>query len=862
MEKSESEKAVDANYYIKKWAKEKNAEWLNFLCSRIIDTKKPIEEYELGKLYELFLFEYGLGEKTQDEELQNKNEIKKVLSDEKENKISSVKILSLTHVEGANALKEDETIKFHPKLTVFFGHNGAGKSGYTRILKRASGTSDEDIWSNVHIKKEKNICKAKFSLAVNEKVEHFNWQDGEQIAPFNVVKIFDGKSIPIYLNEKIKFSLAPYGLDLFSFITNAFVLVKQRLEDDIRQKTFENKFLNYLRPGTEAYNFVSKVGPETDLNEISKLIGDVAEIKKKLKQNRDEYKRILSLEEKLKVLRNEEKLIIRLASFVEGVDSGFSKEQIDKYREESDKWKEKEKEVQKKSLANFSKYGISGAGSFLWHNFISSAEKYIESLKKTKYPAPNEKCIYCNQDLSQEAADLIQLYRDYMDGTAEKILQQIKISQNEYCKKAENIAGNHFAEDESELEGILGKELKEKVFIFLDKVNQFVKNLTIGLLSKNLNGLEDCVDNELKKEMRAIKAKLQKEIAKAEADYQKFSEKSRRLSNEIINLDELLKLNEHKKEIQDYIAGLKWVEKAESLVSKLNTKPITDLQKKAWKKLVSDNFEGRFQRECENLMAPKVELSFPAEYGVQKRAKSFEGLKNIDEFLSEGEQHSVALADLFAEIHTDSINAPIILDDPVSSMDEIRRDKLAQRIVEESQKRQIVVFTHDLLFLSYIYDRVAKKKNGTLDSEKSAFHWIEGTRDVCGIFNEDSCPRIARLERTQKEVEKLIVEAGELKGSEKESKIKECYSEMREMLECIVVEKLFKKVVERWNERIQMLNLDKVDLDEEKYKKAKRLFEEFSRYITGHSHSATSMQDFPNIDKLKSDFQSVGELYI
>ena len=36
-----------------------------------------------------------------------------------------------------NALARDQTIEFGPSLTIVYGANAAGKSGYARILKRA-----------------------------------------------------------------------------------------------------------------------------------------------------------------------------------------------------------------------------------------------------------------------------------------------------------------------------------------------------------------------------------------------------------------------------------------------------------------------------------------------------------------------------------------------------------------------------------------------------------------------------------------------------------------------------------------------------------------------------------------------------
>src|SRR6185295_8888092 len=48
-----------------------------------------------------------------------------------------VSLTSVTHHRGVNALAPEQTISFGPSLTIVYGQNAAGKSGYTRILKRA-----------------------------------------------------------------------------------------------------------------------------------------------------------------------------------------------------------------------------------------------------------------------------------------------------------------------------------------------------------------------------------------------------------------------------------------------------------------------------------------------------------------------------------------------------------------------------------------------------------------------------------------------------------------------------------------------------------------------------------------------------
>ena len=44
---------------------------------------------------------------------------------------------SLCGVEGVNALVEKQTIEFSPNLTIIYGANGSGKSGYIRLTADA-----------------------------------------------------------------------------------------------------------------------------------------------------------------------------------------------------------------------------------------------------------------------------------------------------------------------------------------------------------------------------------------------------------------------------------------------------------------------------------------------------------------------------------------------------------------------------------------------------------------------------------------------------------------------------------------------------------------------------------------------------
>ena len=57
---------------------------------------------------------------------------------------NSVSLHSIFHHRGVNALAEDQSLAFSPSLTVVYGDNAAGKTGYIRILKSACRARGQD----------------------------------------------------------------------------------------------------------------------------------------------------------------------------------------------------------------------------------------------------------------------------------------------------------------------------------------------------------------------------------------------------------------------------------------------------------------------------------------------------------------------------------------------------------------------------------------------------------------------------------------------------------------------------------------------------------------------------------------------
>jgi hypothetical protein len=67
---------------------------------------------------------------------------------------------------------------------------------------------------------------------------------------------------------------------------------------------------------------------------------------------------------------------------------------------------------------------------------------------------------------------------------------------------------------------------------------------------------------------------------------------------------------------------------------------------------------------------------------------------------SEGERTALGLAAFFTEAQLDGSKSALILDDPVSSLDHIRRGLVAARLAALAENRQIILFTHDVAFVA------------------------------------------------------------------------------------------------------------------------------------------------------------------
>jgi hypothetical protein len=265
----------------------------------------------------------------------------------------------------------------------------------------------------------------------------------------------------------------------------------------------------------------------------------------------------------------------------------------------------------------------------------------------------------------------------------------------------------------------------------------------------------------------------------------------------------------------------------------LNPRPLTEKEKELFKTVIAEKYKEQLARECEilNCKLP-VEFQTRGQQGETVRSLSVRGGHRPDKVLSEGEQRAVALADFLTEVGLNPSSAGIVLDDPVTSQDHYRKGRIGRRLVAEAKNRQVVIFTHDLVFLTMLSEAA------TADNVEMLTHWVERDGEGRpGQVSLDDCPATTPQYRDTKKAEKTLADAKAEAGSKRVKLIQRGMGELRRTVEEIIPHFLLKQVVNRWSDRVIVTGLRKVNWDEILVADIVAAYEDLSAYIEGHTHT-------------------------
>jgi hypothetical protein len=766
-------------------------------------------------------------------------------------------LLEVANVQGVNALPPGTRLYFGRQLTLIYGRNGAGKSGYARLLANACFCRYQpeilpDIYAEV-----KQTPSAIFTLTLDglalKPVQFTVGTDDPCLKRFTV---FDSTVARHLLTQQMPFEFKPAGFDVFPEMVRVYNRLEGKLGTEIARRTKPNEFPSAFIGGTSPVSAaVSTLGAITDIENLRELgrygaaeDARVKEIDKLLTALRSQ-----SPKAALEVLAEAKADIESLRASIEKLAKHFTVEAV------ADRKKLIEHAVETAVIAatlgldQFKRSFFNAVGSTEWEEFAGKAYALARK-EREDYPSEGDRCLLCEQPLSDAACAHVSALFAFIEGDVTQTATTARGCVDDAFDALSELHVDHFSEAARVRTHVkrLAPPLEEEVKGTFEAI-ALAKSAALADLA-GLVGKEQALPTPpVLQSLDALLERLAKDEERLSADDKDASISQIETERRALRHREVL--SRQLPQIEAYISDSKWRGRAIAAKASLAQRPLTAKEKEFFGIVVGDGYRKRFAQECAGLDCDiPVEMQTMGREGRTVRAMAMRGGHKTTSILSEGEQRAIALADFLTEVEENSAIAGVILDDPVTSQDHQRMKMIAARLVAEAENRQVIVFTHDLPFLNAMF--VAAEARGVAVQP----HWIDRRDGQPGFVASGDAPVTMKAYDTADKAKQHLAAAKAATGSAQVEQIRSGMGALRRTIEETVVKRLFKEAVPRWSDQVRVTTLRQINWDNEQVEKICLLFEDLSRYVEGHSHSDEAMGAPPEVADLEQRIEQVEAL--
>ncbi len=776
---------------------------------------------------------------------------------------------SIFHHHGVNALAESQTLKFSPHLTVVYGDNAAGKTGYIRILKSACrARGQEKILGNVVSGAAPLAPAVAIKYKVGADTDLQEWAGGGEDESISRVSVFDTQCAAVYLTEKTDVAFRPFGLDLFDKLVKASKAVRAKLESE--QRALSSTALSTVQ------------GQMPEGTAVAKLLGGITSLTKPetvqaLARLSAEDEAQLGLLEKslLDLQANDPEKLIRqltlragrvqnLARHLKEVEATLSAEAVTAVFDARTEGRRKSEEAKRLRAATFPEGVLDGTGSEPWAVLWDAARRLSQELAYPGQEFPvvdnGALCVLCQQDLDRAARHRLQQFEAFAASTTERELRQVRETFARLRKAFTDLKTGTEAIDDTLKEIRLDHEAVADAITAALATNESRRKSMVLALTEDKDLAADCP---------ALAASARETDALAEQIAERIKtlrttaaeETKKRLTTEAQELRARKLLAKHEQTVLDDIERKKKYAAYGLCIDETKTHAITQKSAAVTRTAVTQKLRTTFQNELRKLNFRHVEVELKEVGGAEgvlyhklvlTRAPGVE----LPRVVSEGEQRCLSIAAFFAELSTADDSSGIVFDDPVSSLDYKWREGVACRLVEEAKTRQVIVFTHDVVFL-LLLKQFAKELTVTqLDQH------VQQLPKGAGVCVEElpwvAMPvkkKIGHLKNEWQAADKLLRD-GHQAAYEKDAQF--LYGLLRGAWERALEEVLLEGVIERYRPGVQTQQIIKIaDITAEDCRILDAAMSKCSKWLPGHDQAAAARAAVPEPAELKADIDAL-----
>ena len=149
-----------------------------------------------------------------------------------------VTILSVQEVEHVNALTSEKPLTFDEKgLTIVYGDNCSGKSGYARLLKRITRSRHREQEVLTDVFKDNSLVKPTATLAIkigNSSATAIKWPDSNH-PELKRMLFFDDTCGDTYVSTESDFPYRPSSLFVLEGLVDFCVAFRDRIDKKLHE---------------------------------------------------------------------------------------------------------------------------------------------------------------------------------------------------------------------------------------------------------------------------------------------------------------------------------------------------------------------------------------------------------------------------------------------------------------------------------------------------------------------------------------------------------------------------------------------------------------------------------------------------
>ncbi|CAE6848569.1 AAA family ATPase [Xanthomonas arboricola] len=779
-----------------------------------------------------------------------------------------IRLKSVGEIIGIENLAPRAPLEFGSgNLCVIYGNNGSGKSGYTRLLKKAGG--------KLGAKELKpNVFKAlpgerKCNIAYNDgEDQSVDWPaNSEAIAALRAMDIFDSEVAAAYLSKESESSYIPPLVSLFERLVAAVGKVKDHLRD-------EQAALVKALPAIPAEHLQTKCGA---LYNGLKANSSVAAIDAIKSWSPVEEQELTNLNERLSAVdptalakqkRATKGQVGRISTDIKMATEAYTTEKLQDVRNKRQEALTKRQIAQQAGQVASAK--LEGVGAETWKAMWDAARRYSAlPYPQEKFPVviDDARCVLCHQKLDEDAKQRLQDFEVFIQGDVEAAAttaEQAYASASAALPVAPN---ENIIVQACQSSGLIDVALIEGIKKFWANIAS--SRDTIQSATDQDALIPVASPSDVITSLDSKIAELEKQATQHDQDAANFNrtdalQKKKELEAKKWTEQQSVAINAEMTRLAKVTEFDEWIRLT-------NTSAITTKGGQIAESAITEAYIKRFNDELTKLGATRIKVKLTKTKA--EKGRTFHAIQMVgstvkpDEILSEGERRIISLAAFLADVSDKTNASTFIFDDPISSLDQKFETNVANRLLQLAKSRQVLVFTHRtslLVALEDAADKFGKDPNHPSKEWKSLHfnkRWIANFNGACGELEGESVSNAPSTADAIKALENSIYDArktGEDDGANAYKAIATgLCRDVRILLERMVEEDLLNKVVLRQRRSVTTDNrlavLPNITLQD-----CQRFDELMTKYSTlVHSQSSENPADLPDADEIKTDVEGL-----